>query len=608
MKARLLQLLAHPRLPWIAAGLAVALTLPSLWTGLAVDDYIQRATLLDLIGDDQARGTNPLLTLFSFVPADADARAWAHDHGLLPWWSHPELRAAFLRPLSAATHVIDYSLWPDLVVVQHAHSLLWYGLAVLVIALVYRRVMGAVTTAGLAAVLFAAEDAHAMAAAWLANRNGLIALVFGGLALLLHVRWSQGRRRTDYVGAVALVAVGLLAAEATLGAVAYIIAWQLTLARGGWRQRFAALVPYAAVIGVWRAVYTALGYGAYGSTLYVDPGRDPLGFVLAVLERAPVLHFSMWSQVPMDPWMFLPRAAQLTITATGLVTAVILGAVLWRLLRRSAEARFWALGMAGALVPVCASFPMDRLTLYAGVGAFGLLALQVRQVGWLDASPGDSVGHLVRWATGGLLVLHAGLALVLLPARTQIIYVIGHESHRVSEQAPTDPQLADQALIFVNGVDLLTIYMPMIRIAEGGIVPRRIAMLSSQLTASTIHRPDAYTLRIRPDGGFLSHAGDCLLRDRTAPFQLGDRIEMKVFEVEITELTTDGRPAEAAFHFAEPLESDAHRWVYFHDGPLEPFPLPEPGASVRIGPSVPGTDLDFFRARFGRSRSDSIVQ
>jgi len=604
MKARLLRTLADRRMPWIAAAVAVALTLPSLWTGLAVDDYIHRGTLLDLLGDDQARGTNPLLTLFSFLPADADARAWLHDHGMLPWWSHPELRAAFFRPLSAATHVVDYDLWPDAIGLQHAHSLLWYGLAVFVIAAVYRRVMGIGAAAGLAAILFAVEDAHAMAAAWLANRNGLIALVFGGLALLLHVRWSQRGRRADYAGAVVLAATGLLAAEATLGAVAYIIAWQLTLARGSWPRRLAALLPYVAIIATWRAVYSALGYGAYGSTLYVDPGRDLLGFISAVIERGPVLHFSLWSQVPLDPWMFLPRWAQLGLTAAGLVTAGVLAAVLWRLLRRSGQARFWALGMAGALVPVCASFPMDRLTLYAGIGAFALLALQVEQLGWVGAEAQGTHRPWVRRITAGLLVLHIGLAMALLPARTQTIRIIGHEVRRVSDQSPTDPELADQTLIFVNGVDLLTIYMPMIRIAEGGVVPRRMALLSSQLTGSTVLRVDDRTLLIRPDGGFLSHAGDCLLRDRTAPFEPGERIRTASFEVEVTQVTDDGRPAEAAFRFDDPLDAEPFRWVYFRGGRLEPFPLPAPGASLRVEPSLPGADLDYFTARSSKAPPD----
>jgi len=35
-------------------------------------------------------------------------------------------------------------------------------------------------------------------------------------------------------------------------------------------------------------------------------------------------------------------------------------------------ARFWALGMAASIVPVCGAFPMDRLLVFAGVGAFGL--------------------------------------------------------------------------------------------------------------------------------------------------------------------------------------------------------------------------------------------
>jgi len=312
----------------------------------------------------------------------------------------------------------------------------------------------------------------------------------------------------------------------------------------------------------------------------------------------------MWSQVPLDPWMFLPRWAQLGLTAVGLVFAAALATVMGRLLWRSAEARFWALGMVAALVPVCASFPMDRLTLFAGIGAFALLARQVEQLGWLTAgeSPSSRTGTStwIRGATGTLLALHAGIALILMPLRTQTIYLIGHESYRVSEQAPGDPALADQTLIFVNGVDLLTIYVPMIRLAEGGVVPRRIAMLSSQLTSSTVERPDARTLIIRPDGGFLSHAGDCLLRDRSDPFELGSRIEMTVFDVEITALTPDGRPAEAAFRFVEPLESGSLRWVHFRDGRLVPFPLPAVGESARVQMSLPGADLDFRRARSGR--------
>ena len=42
--------LGHSRWPLVAAGLAIAVTIPSLWTGLVVDDYVHRAMLLRLPG------------------------------------------------------------------------------------------------------------------------------------------------------------------------------------------------------------------------------------------------------------------------------------------------------------------------------------------------------------------------------------------------------------------------------------------------------------------------------------------------------------------------------------------------------------------------------
>ncbi len=592
MRGRLSGLLAHPHLPWIAALLGVALCLPALWTGLAVDDYIQRCILSGQIVP--ARSDSPLWTLFSFLPDIPEARQWLFEGGFLPWWVHEDLRADFLRPLSAATHMLDYALWPDSFAAQHAHSLMWYALAVAAVALLYRRVMGATAAAGLAGVLFAIDDAHAMAASWLANRNGVIALALGAMAVLSHVRWSQTGRRRWFGFSLAALVTGLLSAEAALGAVAYIVAWQLTLARGSWSRRLLALVPHAALVVAWRAVYSGLGYGATGSTLYVDPGREPLSFALALVERAPLLLMSQWSQLPMDAWMFLPRTAQIALTAAGYVTAMALAVVLGDLIRHSRRARFFVLGMLGALVPICASFPMDRLLLFVGIGAFGLLALLVRRVGWLDdddvepGRAGEPAGRVLKGVVLLLLLLHVAWAAVALPLRTQTIVLIGSEAHRVSDLAPADEAVTDQTLVFLNGVDLLTMYVPMTRMVDGGPVPGRIALLSSMFEPSRVERMDDRTLHIRPDDGFLSHAGDGLLRDASVPFAAGDVFDMPDFTAEVLEITADGRPAEVAFTFDEPLESDRLRWVYFRDGLLHEFTPPPVGASIRVDATLPG--------------------
>jgi hypothetical protein len=123
--------LSHPRWPLIAGVLAIAVTLPALWTGLVADDYIHRAMLLRLPGFV----TEPL-GLFSFVPA-TDAGEAIPSFGL-PWWTAPDLRLAFWRPVTALTHGVDYAMWPDAPWLMHLQSLLWYGAAVVLVGLQVR--------------------------------------------------------------------------------------------------------------------------------------------------------------------------------------------------------------------------------------------------------------------------------------------------------------------------------------------------------------------------------------------------------------------------------------------------------------------------------------
>jgi hypothetical protein len=145
---------------------------------------------------------------------------------------------------------------------------------------------------------------------------------------------------------LALVAVGLGCGEATLGAVVYVAAWQLTSEAGGWCRRLAPLVPYAVVVLGWRLLYLSFGYGTRGSALYVDPGTNPLVFAGALAERWPLLVAAQWFQLPANAWILLPRSTQLAASAVGAALALGVAALSWRLLHRERLARFWAL--AGA--------------------------------------------------------------------------------------------------------------------------------------------------------------------------------------------------------------------------------------------------------------------
>jgi hypothetical protein len=593
--ARVIALLSGRRVPLLAALVAVALTLPALGVGLLGDDYMHRSILLGV--GDVARGSQPIFDLFAFVPQGARREATL-SLGTLTWWAHPEISVALLRPLSAVTHVLDYALWPDAFWLQHLHSLLWFALATFAVAAFYRRVHGATAVTGLAAILFAVEDAHAMCAGWLANRHALISLVFGVSALHAHHRWRvHGGTRWAAI-AVLLLAVALLCGEAALGAAAYILAWQLTMDDAPPRNRLAALLPYAVLVVTWRAAYDAFGYGTNGTALYLDPGRHPVEFLLALGERWPVLQLAQWFQVPVDLLLLLRRNVQIALAALAVALCLLIVRLFAPLVIARREARFWALGMCLALVPLCAAFPMDRLLLFSGVGAFALLAMLAEQAGLLgnNVAPSD---QRTRPFVRGLLVLHAPIAAVLLVVRVATLPAFSGFFEAGIATAPSDGNAPRQTFVFVNGQEFPVVYLMILQQLESpSTAPRRVALLSSALSHNTVEREDADTLVITAREGFLSEPVDRLLRSLDVPFRAGEKIERRDFTAEVRTITADARPQQVAFHFRAPLESREYRWLSWSEQGVVDFALPPVGTTLEL-PAVS------FQTALGVRRQDA---
>ncbi len=588
----LLQRLAHPRAPLLAALLGVLLCSPALFGGLVGDDYLWWV-LLQSVGP-LVSGLPPILHVFAFIPGGVELEV-LQGQGMVSWWADPDLSIALMRPLTVLTHIVDHAIAPRNFVLQHAHSLLWYGLAVLVTAWTYRRIhprAGALV--GLAALLFAVEDAHAMNAGWLANRHALISMVVGGLAFLAHLRWRSSGQARWLTAALAAMVLGLLCGEATLGAAAYLVSWQLCLDRGSWGRRLAGIAPYAALVLAWRLLYNALGYGITGSGIYLDPGRDPLGFLAALLERWPQMQLGQWLQAPVDAMMIVvPVQLHLTVTLASLPIIALLVWYLWPTLRGSAEARFWALGMSLATIPLCAAFPMDRLLAFTGVGAFALLAMQAEASGWLDGSP-PRLSRPRRWLTGGLLGLHLPIAALLLLARSAGLPAFGTIFRSGADSAPMDEALREQVLVFVTGQEFPVAYTPIMRWADGDPAPARVALLAPFNAHHEVLREDQRTLVIRMEGGWLAQAVNRLERGIDVPFTVGEIYEMPDFTAEIRAITPRGDPLEVAFEFERALEHPGYRWVIWGDHAAEPWPLPAVGERVEL-PVV--TAASFTQAR-----------
>jgi hypothetical protein len=579
---QLVALLHRPAAPLMAAFVGVLLTLPSIGGGLFADDYLQRSVLLGV--GDVGSDASPAFDMFSFVP-QGPRRDAAMAMGVLGWWADPNISVALFRPLAAFSHVLDTWLWPGAIFAHHLQNLLWYALAIAAVGALYRQVEGATAVAGLAALLFAVDDAHAMCAGWLANRHALIALVFGVVALLAHVRWRRDEDSVWFVAAAGAFTLSLLCGEAALGAAAYLFAWELTMANGSWSRRVGALLPYGLLISAWRLLYERFGYGTTGTALYVDPGHNPLGFLSVLVERWPVLQLAHWANVPVDLYVLFPRAVQIGLFVSGLAACAGLVWLLGPLLAERRSARFWAAGMCLSLVPLCAAFPMDRLLLFAGVGGFALLAALVERVGLLRFRDASGVLGGRRTVAAILLVLHGPAAAILLVGRVAVLPWLGGFADLAARTAPADTETPKQTYVFVGGHEFPVVYLPIIRQLEAPQTsPQRVAMLASMFEYKDIYREDDETLVIEPSGGFLRDSADRLLRSMEHPFRVGERIARPDFIAEVRAVTADGRPARVAFRFREPLESRRYRWLLLGGAGTLEFALPAVGERVEIAP------------------------
>lgn len=614
MLKRFCQWMLRRRYPAVPVALGLLLALPSLWGGLEMDDFTIRTAVLESEVADGVRASR--WEPFTFLDGDPQRAGRLMDAGLLPWWTDPHCRLAFWRPLTAMTHMLDFLVWPQWPWLMHAQSLAWFGLLIWATAVLYRRLFDEkeaedrrahpAWVAALAALLFAVDDAHAFPVGWLANRNALLAGLAVVLALVAHDRWRRdGWRAGAWVAPLALLA-GLLAKESAVCGGGYLLAYAIFLDRGPGRTRWLSLLPYVAVAIVWYAVYRSLGFGVSGSGVYVDPASDPTGFVRQAARYGPILLLAQWGFPLSDLSMMWSASALEAHWLWAVVYLTLLALLLWPLVVRDALARFWAMGMLLSVLPACLAFPMDRLLMFVGLGAMGLLAQLF--VGWKEGA--RWVPRLVIWRRaaplfiGLLAAIHLVLAPVLLVVLVNLPGLMGDDFRSIARGYPSDQQLRRQTLVIVNPISLGTEWLlTQQRRYRQEPVPERRLLLTTACSAASLTRTDAQTLVVRVQGGFLPPLGgwpDCphppaispvyslrmfdrLVRGDRNPLRLGQVIELSTATVEITELTPDGRAAEVRFRFRVPLlEDPSLRWLESSRRGFTPFDPPAIGTTAEV--------------------------
>jgi hypothetical protein len=501
---------------------------------------------------------------------------------------------AYFRPIAVMTHWLDYRLWPNAPWLMHLHSLLWFAVVLLLLAQLYRRLLGRadqVWLPALALLLYAIDDAHAMTLGWIANRNAILALALGIPVLILHDRAARDGDRRARNAAPIVLGLALLAGESALAVLGYLFAYALFVDRAPRMRALLGLWPYAAVLALWAAFYRGAGFGAHGSGLVIDPGGEPLRFLRAALERAPVMLAAQVAIPPSDAWEAYPLLAswlQPAVLAWVCLVLLAFALAIRPILRDEPAARFFALGSVLSALPVSAQFPHDRLLLFIGLGAAPVVALLIARVLAPDARP---VPRFSRAAGYACIGLHLVLAPLLLPARVLAPWhgeiMIGRGDRSLDDSAA----VRDKTLVLMNPpLDAYAAYLPPARAAQGRNRPRAVRWLATAGSDVRVTRVDDRTLRVRPTIGFLALPSEHMQRDPRDRMPVGYRVRYSDLTIEVTALTPDGRPAEILARFDRPLEDPSYEFYAWHGLQYEPFALPKVGASLVL-PRVDFTKL-----------------
>jgi hypothetical protein len=577
---------------------SMALFAPAMRVGLASDDYIQKLRMVP--GSTLAGFEWSPFDSFTFATGDVETNRAVMQEGTFSWWADPELKLSFWRPLSSLSHYVDFTLFPARADLMAAHSIVWFGALLVVLAALFRRLH----TPGLALfalAVFALDDVHGSTIGFISNRNAAIAATLGMFAVLMHDRWRRDGFKPGAVLGPLAFGLSMLAGEASIATLGYLGAHALAFERGNVVERLKPLLGYLGVFAAWMFAYKAGGYGAHGSGVYLDPVSDIALFLPALAERLPVLLLGQYGLPFSDFWVLYPQALAQAVVAFATV-ALLGGAwLLWPLLRTRPELRFWALGSLAAAVPVCATFPADRLLMFVGIGAAPqIVALIVAPMALrrpaATAQASVPRAGLVRRATlwsaaVALVIVHCVLGPLMLPLRAASMQTVNNGLALFDGVVPEDAGVASKTVVLVSApTDGLVGYLPLVREAQGRPRPARQRLLSTSSQATEVVRTDANTLRITPENGLFELEGERMLRGADLPFTVGEAVDLGDMRVTVLSLTDDGRPASIEARFSQPLESPDFVWLSWDGAGFAPFELPAVGAAATV-PAVDGAAL-----------------
>jgi hypothetical protein len=542
---------------------------------LVLDDYAQRAMIEGTL--TPPRGA---LNLYDFV-SDSNRSALL-ARGAIPWWADSHLTIRFLRPLSSALVWLDYRLFGYGAFYPHLLSLLWWAGVVVMCHAFYRSVVN-VRPAVVATAILALSPALSTPLVWLANRDALLSLFFGALALSLYVRWRDHRRSALGVGAGCAFAASLLSGEYAVCLAGYVLAYEVGRREESPRRRFVGLLPVTLPFVTYALTHFALRYGAAGSGFYRDPFAVP-GAYLDAMPRV-VSTLIRWAWLGFGEDASLPISHPLSISLVVAGIAVVLGAFLAARRESSAASSRTALWLASgsllSLLPLAAAEPDPRVLGVAALGVSGTLAILIERV-WKSLARRQAT-----WPS--LLDIAAGTALGYVYLVAAPMEARRLSSNAVDEELRNEQQLTalrrtdrhgDTTLVLRANYPTTVLWTPFFL---GEFAPTAWRVLSQTFAQTVIVRTMPKTIEVSEEVGPLFPIGPTDFF-RTRALEPGTTIELPAFRATILRVDGDGTPNAVRYEFDRELTDHEFQWIAEGQTGFTDIVPPPVGFGLRLAP------------------------
>ncbi|MEO6950638.1 MAG: hypothetical protein ABI321_02415 [Polyangia bacterium] len=518
--------------------------------------------------------------LYDFVN-DAD-RAMFNQRGLLPWWADAHLKIRFYRPLPSALRWLDLHALGTHIRLMHVHSLFWWALMVVLAAGLFRRLLTP-RAALVATIILALGPWNVIPLAWLANREVLMTLVFGIVALRCSLRGG-----VFLVGAFVAYVAAFSCGEYSFCLGGYALALALLGAPRPARTRVLELATFVGPAVGYLAIRAARGYGTFASSFYADPLREPGKLLWLSPARIVKLLAQSWLTLGTDPWSASAPMWAICAGVAVLLVLFVLGARrLWPELDASQRRTVgWLLlGSLAAMLPVLAAAPSVRLL---AVSAFGMAAVVATFLDecWSPKDPTlrrrpELVG-LVATVLAFTQLVHGPIASLLCGIGLRRSAHISDDASRALAKRIDEEHPAEVDVVRGGGQAFFGPFALSLYCLPGELPPWHILSQSPHVLA-LIREANVIELKAAERVPLIPGGRDNLYRDTSRGYRPGDTIERTGLRVEILEVGSEG-PTRARYTFARPLDSKAHLWLDERTGGLSPAALPPVGFGAPFDP------------------------